>query len=108
MLRSPLLCAGLSLAVLGATFAYGCGSDTDDPNTDPGSSKSIVPPPKPEDGVAGDGDGAVLAVYKLLLGDTDRSGSPSPTAWKQYGYNLDGLVSKKTSTNSFRQTSSTK
>ncbi len=98
MLRSSLVCAGLSLAVLAATFAYGCGGETDENTDDPAAGNSIVPPEKPADGVAGDGDGVVLAVHKLFLGDTDRSGSPSPTAWKQFGYNLDGKISKKTST----------
>jgi hypothetical protein len=47
---------------------------------------------------AGDGDGTVLAIPKLYLGDTDRMGNPSSTAWKIYGYDLDGLISTKTST----------
>jgi hypothetical protein len=48
-------------------------------------------------GVGGDPfvpvDGYVYAFDTLLLGDTDRNGSPSPNAWRQYGFNLDGLVS---------------
>ena len=41
----------------------------------------------------------VLAISQLFLGDTDRQGNPSPTAWKDYGYDLDGIVSTKTGTN---------
>jgi hypothetical protein len=38
------------------------------------------------------------AVDSLLLGDTDRSGAASTTAWKKYGFNIDGLASTKDST----------
>lgn len=33
------------------------------------------------------------AVRKVYLGDTDRAGAPSSTAWKTFGRNIDGLVS---------------
>ena len=56
------------------------------------------PPPPPQGAGPGDGAGAVLAMSHLYLGDTDRNGAPSPSAWKQYGYDLDGLVSTKDST----------
>lgn len=39
-----------------------------------------------------------FAVSQIFLGDTTRSGQASPTAWKDYGYNLDGKVSTKDST----------
>ncbi len=55
-------------------------------------------PPGPNPGAAGNtGDSAVLAISHLYLGDTDRAGNPSPTAWKQYGFNIDHTVSTKTS-----------
>ena len=38
------------------------------------------------------------AINALLLGDTDRTGNPSTTAWKKFGYNIDGKVSDKAST----------
>jgi hypothetical protein len=38
------------------------------------------------------------AVHTLYLGDTDRTGVASPNAWEAYGYNLDNLVTAKTST----------
>ncbi len=47
----------------------------------------------------GIGKNIVLAVDKILLGDTDPNGAPNPTsAWKQYGFDLDGRFSTKTST----------
>jgi hypothetical protein len=39
------------------------------------------------------------AIRSLYLGDTDRSGVPSPLAWQSFGYNLDGLVTTSTSSN---------
>lgn len=39
----------------------------------------------------------VFAVTKLFLGDTTRDGVSSSIAWKQYGFNVDGLVSTKNS-----------
>ncbi len=38
------------------------------------------------------------AMYTLYLGDTDRTGVTNSTAWESYGYNLDNLVTTKTST----------
>lgn len=38
------------------------------------------------------------AIRRLLLGDTDRMGTFSPTAWESYGYDLDGKVTTAQST----------
>jgi hypothetical protein len=38
------------------------------------------------------------AIRQLFLGDTDRSGNPSATAWESFGYDLDGLVTTAEST----------
>lgn len=35
------------------------------------------------------------AVQRLFLGETNRAGMPMKDAWKQYGENIDGLVSTK-------------
>ena len=46
------------------------------------------------------GQNVVLAVDRILLGDTDPDGTPNySSGWKQYGMNLDGLVSDKLSVN---------
>ena len=101
MLRKSIffgLTLGLSLA------AYGCGSDSDDnqgaQTTDPTEEPCNcgLPPEDPEAG-PGDGEGVVLAINKLFLGDTDRSGNPDPNAWKNYGYNLDNYASTVSSKN---------
>lgn len=44
------------------------------------------------------GDGAAptyFAVHRLFVGDTDFEGSPSPNAWKDLGFNIDGFTSDK-------------
>ncbi len=74
-------------------WAAGCGDEVtgqQPPPDDTGPGKQ--PPPPPENGVQGDGPGTVFAVNELLLGDTDRSGSPNPSAWKTYGFNLDNKI----------------
>lgn len=88
MLRSSIICAGLSLAVLCGTYVVGCGDSTVDDTTPTGPG---VRPPDPVDGApAGDGSGYTYAVSKLFLGDTNRDGSPNPNAWQNYGYDIDG------------------
>ena len=36
------------------------------------------------------------AIHQLFLGDTDRQMNPNMTAWKTFGYNLDGKVTTAT------------
>ena len=94
MLRSTsLFCASLSLAVLGGAIAAGCSSSTDEPAATAGT-----PPSRPVDAPEGDGNGYVFAVEKLFLGETDRHGIESASAWKKFGYNLDGKKSTADST----------
>lgn len=101
MLRKSIffgLTLGLSVA------AYGCGGSDDDNNAQTGPDPSEVPcdcgqPPADPEASGGDGDGVVLAVSKLFLGDTDRNGVASADAWKDYGYNLDNFKSTATSKN---------
>jgi hypothetical protein len=45
----------------------------------------------------GTGGGATLAFHKLLLGDTTPNGTVSMTAWKQYGFDVDGKISTNAS-----------
>jgi hypothetical protein len=101
MLRNRFALASLSAVALLSMLAA-CGSDTDTGGTGGNAAtgtedaEGARPPVAPE--TAGPGDGAdttVLAMNKLFLGDTDRNGTASSTAWKKYGYNLDGKVSTK-------------
>lgn len=55
-------------------------------------------PPDPG-GPPGDAAGSIVFAFsKVFLGDTDRSGVASQTAWKQYGLDLDGKTTDKSST----------
>ncbi|MEZ4301297.1 MAG: hypothetical protein R3B70_40555 [Polyangiaceae bacterium] len=56
-----------------------------------------VQPPDADPMNAGDGSDTVLAIRKLYLGDTDRKGNASTSAWKEFGYDLDGKISTKDS-----------
>ncbi|HEY1695649.1 MAG TPA: hypothetical protein VGG39_25955 [Polyangiaceae bacterium] len=86
-------------------FAVGCSSKSSGGSSGTGGGSSgdtcsnaandcIVQPPMPSGG-SGTGVAHNYAVHKLYLGDTDRTGTGSPTAWKAYGYNLDNLVTKE-------------
>jgi hypothetical protein len=46
-----------------------------------------------------------FAVDQIFLGETDRNGTPSTTAWKELGRNVDGLVSTTSSTDVCTRTS---
>lgn len=103
MLRKPVVLAGLSL-ILFSSWAVGCGSDSTGSGGGGGtgaggpSGPGIQPPDRPEGASPGDGTGTAFAVSELFLGDTDRNGSPNPSAWKDFGYDLDGKISTKDST----------
>lgn len=65
----------------------------------PPTDASGQPPPPPDGGVATT-NVYTFALSTVFLGEADRNGgAPTTTAWKAYGYDLDGLVSDKNSTN---------
>jgi hypothetical protein len=57
-----------------------------------GNGPGGIEPPAAGPSSPGDGNGAVFAISKLFLGDTNRTGNPSYTAWKSYGYDIDHQV----------------
>jgi hypothetical protein len=60
-------------------------------------------PPAPGPARAPDGAGHVtFAIDTILLGDRDREGRPDAGAWKQYGFDLDHLVSGAGAPDGFR------
>jgi len=98
------LFTGLALCGLGLTTAIfsvqGCSSDpvaAGDGGTTPGGGASKRPPGK-EGAATTSTDLKYYALKTIQLGDTDRAGAPSQTAWKSYGYDIDGLASTATST----------
>ncbi len=56
------------------------------------------PPPEPDSGTPTT-NVYTFAIQTVFLGEADRNGTQSNTAWKSYGYDLDGLVTDKSSTN---------
>lgn len=76
------------------TGGNGAGGDASTSNTGAGAGdvELTTPPERPADAPAGDGDGATLGVSALFLGDTDRNGAVSPSAWQTFGYDIDGVA----------------
>jgi len=96
----------IALALIGSLSAFSCGgsdsgggsggsSGGSKDKEDPGARPPVAPADSPAAGSAP----TVIAMRKLLLGDTDASGNPDPNAWRDIGYNLDGLISTKNGTN---------
>jgi hypothetical protein len=50
------------------------------------------PPPPPEGATPVHGTGRAFGVSRVFSGATDRAGTPSQQAWREYGWNLDGKV----------------
>lgn len=91
-----------------AALSIACGGTTTDqqdggPKDGGGGGDVIMKPdsgkPPPPDSGAPTTAVNTYALHTLYLGDTDRSGTPSSTAWKSYGLNLDGLFTTKADTN---------
>jgi hypothetical protein len=91
MLRSCFAAAGVIAAAF--LFGVGCGSDVEDPADPQQDGTEVGQPPKAGPEKSGDGAGVVLAVNKLFVGETGPDGTASNTAWRQYGFNVDGKVS---------------
>lgn len=77
----------------------GCGSEASDPADNHDDTVALGQPPAPGPAQPGDAGASVaFAVDRLFLGDTDRNGNKTPGSWKEYGFNIDGLVSSAAST----------
>ena len=108
MLRSRFILssfafAALALAACGGTTDTtgegGSGGGTGGAGGAGGEAPAGDPkkPPKAGPETPGDGPGVTLAIRKLYLGDTDRDGKPSTSAWEDFGYDLDNKISTATS-----------
>ena len=84
---------GMGSAALVGALAYQAGCSSTPSGPLPGQ-----PPAKPSGPVTTSTNVETFAVQKLLLGESDRTGTPSQSAWKSYGYNLDGKTTTKDST----------
>jgi len=84
--------SGTTLVGLAALLTYAACS---------GGTTSVAgqPPGKPSGPVTTSKTTETFALQTLLLGEYDRTTkAPSTTAWKSYGYNLDGKITTKDST----------
>ena len=95
------------LVILGAALVFACGGSTTDVGDagdagkdvkDAGNPDAPGQPPPPQDGGPPSTDTMTFAVQTVYLGESDRNGVTSSLAWKNYGFNLDGLVTDKSST----------
>ena len=94
-MRSREVCAG---SLFGALAAIATGAACDSAATGPSASVGdggggLASPPSPGSMQPADGTGTVtFALSSILWGDRDPDGTPDPDAWKQYGYNIDGVA----------------
>lgn len=101
--------AAWAVGISSLVAAASCGGSSDSGGgagssgaggSDPGNqacSDCRVPPALPDNGVPGDGTGAVLAARRLFLGDRRTDGTPDSSAWEDFGYDIDGYKSTKSS-----------
>lgn len=82
----------------GGTGGSDAGNDATTGMPDP-EMPGTQPPADPKMPTADGTSATTLAVRKLFLGDTDREGTPSAGAWKDLGFNLDGILSTKSGSN---------
>jgi len=87
---------GAGTMAMTAMLAYQAGCSGGSSTADAGAQG--LPPAPPTNPTAAPATTETFAIQQLLLGESDRTGAPSTTAWKAYGYNLDGLVTTKDST----------
>lgn len=97
-LARVLTVVGVGLSVGGIFAIQACSSSSSGGTT--GGSAGAVPPVLPSGAAATTSTlEHNFALQTLLLGDTPRgSSSPSTTAWKDFGYNIDGKISTPSST----------
>lgn len=93
-----LLVVGLGAA--GMMASQGCGGSSDDGGGSSGGPAEAgrTPPAVPAGAPATTStDSRTFALNQLFLGETGRNGAPLKDAWKDYGYNIDGLTTTKES-----------
>ncbi len=87
----------LGLGAVGTIASQGCSSSTADAPA--AAAAGRTPPAVPNAPATTDTSTRVFALNQLFLGETNRSNAPVKDAWKDYGYNIDGLTTTKTDTN---------
>ena len=96
-LYKSLSLLAVGLGAVGVVAAQGCSSSTAAP-TGGTAASGTVPPGPPSAGATTDTTTRVFALNQLFLGEAGRGG-PVKDAWKDFGYNIDGLLTTKADTN---------
>lgn len=86
----------VALGAAGLTAAQGCGGTSDGGTSTPAAA-GRTPPAIPAGAAPSDTPARTFALNQLFLGETGRNGAPLKDAWKDYGYNIDGLTTTKDS-----------
>src|SRR4051812_12158703 len=89
---------GVGVCAVGIAATQGCSSGSSTPSGDGGTTARNPPPAKPSGPTTTSTTEHNYALAKLYLGDTDRGGVASQTAWKTYGFDIDHKVTTKDST----------
>jgi hypothetical protein len=89
---------GLGIGAVGMVASQGCSSPSSPAAGDGGTAGTSIEPPTPTGGATTVTAEHNYALSKLYLGDTDRAGVSSQTAWKAYGFDIDHKISTKDST----------
>ncbi len=97
-LYTALSVLGLCMGVAGLAASQGCGGGSSGSGSGGSTDQPGKQPPAKPDAPAAGSDVRTFAVNQLFLGESDRAGAPNKDAWKSYGYNLDGKISTKDST----------
>ncbi|MEO7110420.1 MAG: hypothetical protein ABI183_08295 [Polyangiaceae bacterium] len=96
-LARVLTVVGLGLSVGGFFAIQACSSSSSD--VPGGGATGAVPPALPSGAAPTTATTEHnFALHTLLLGDANRTGTASNSAWKDYGYNIDGKISTPSST----------
>jgi hypothetical protein len=93
------------------TMLAACGDDTTPSSGSGGATSAGGGAPSGSGGSGGSGGeggrppvdcidtpGRAFALNRLFFGDTDKSGMEDPDAWRQFGFDIDGLVTTAAST----------
>jgi hypothetical protein len=89
---------GLGLGFAGMVASQGCGSSDNGGSSGTAAAAGRTPPAVPANAPATtETTSRTFAVNQLFLGETGRNGAALKDAWKDYGYNIDGLATTKES-----------
>jgi len=98
-LFNSLSLLAVGIGACGIMASQGCGSDDSSTSSSGGTPAAGRQPPTSPAGATPTTDTSkkTFAVNQLFLGETNRTNAPTKDAWKDYGYNIDGLTTTKES-----------